>query len=93
MEEGDSKMVRSSDFARWTPLALSILRIVAGLLFFEHGTQKLLGVPAGEHASVEMLTLSWFAGALELVLGALLILGLFTRTAAFIASGEMASPP
>jgi putative oxidoreductase len=56
----------------------------------EHGTQKLLGFPAGERAFVDVFTLSWWAGLLELVLGALITVGLFTRLAAFIASGEMA---
>ena len=74
----------------WAPRVLSILRIVAGLLFLEHGTQKLLGFPIGEGPSPELLTLSWWAGVIELVAGALIILGLFTRAAAFIASGEMA---
>jgi putative oxidoreductase len=73
----------------WAPRVLSILRIVAGLIFFEHGTAKLLGFPPSDH-SPDLLSLPWIAGVLELVLGALLILGLFTRPAAFIASGEMA---
>jgi putative oxidoreductase len=71
---------------------LSVLRIVAALIFFLHGSQKLLGLPpmANGGPGPEVFTLSWIAGALELVLGALLILGLFTRPAAFVASGEMA---
>jgi putative oxidoreductase len=73
----------------WAPRILSILRIVAGLIFLEHGTQKLLGFPAGE-SSPEAMTLSWFAGVIELVTGALIALGLFTRPAAFLASGTMA---
>jgi putative oxidoreductase len=75
--------------AVWAPRVLSILRIVAALLFFEHGTTKLLGFPPSDH-SPEVLSLSWIAGALELVGGALLIVGLFTRPVAFILSGEMA---
>ena len=74
----------------WAPRILSILRIVVALIFLEHGTQKLLGFPAGEHAGAAFGTLSWWSGALELVLGALLVVGLFTRLAAFLASGEMA---
>ena len=74
----------------WAPRVLSILRIVAGLLFLEHGTQKLLGFPAGEHGGPEVMSLFWWAGVIELVAGALIVLGLFTRAAAFIASGEMA---
>ena len=76
----------------WAPRLLSILRIVAALIFLLHGTQKILGFPpmAGGGAMPAAFTLSWTAGMLELVLGALLLLGLFTRPAAFIASGEMA---
>jgi putative oxidoreductase len=83
-------MIDSKRLSEWTPYALGVLRIVAGLIFLEHGTQKLLGFPAGERAFVEAWTLSWWAGVFELVLGALITLGLFTRVAAFIASGEMA---
>jgi putative oxidoreductase len=74
----------------WAPRVLSILRIVAALLFFEHGTSKLLGFPPSDHSGPEFLSLSWIAGALELGGGALLIVGLFTRPVAFILSGEMA---
>ena len=74
----------------WSPRVRSILRIVVGLLFLAHGTQKLLGFPAGEMGQPEMMTLPWIAGLIELVAGALLTAGLFTRAAAFIASGEMA---
>jgi putative oxidoreductase len=73
----------------WAPRVLSILRIVAALIFFEHGTQKLLGFPPAANAPA-FLSLSWTAGLLELVGGALLILGLWTRPVAFILSGEMA---
>jgi putative oxidoreductase len=74
----------------WAPRVLSILRIVAALLFFEHGTSKLLGFPPSDHSGPELLSLSWIAGVLELVGGALLVVGLFTRLVAFILSGEMA---
>ena len=73
----------------WAPRVLSILRIVAALIFFEHGTQKLLGFPPAANAPA-FLSLSWTAGVLELVGGALLILGLWARPVAFILSGEMA---
>jgi putative oxidoreductase len=73
----------------WSPRVLSILRIVAALIFFEHGTAKLLGFPPSSH-SPELFSLPWIAGGLELVGGALLIVGLFTRPVAFILSGEMA---
>jgi putative oxidoreductase len=74
----------------WAPRVLSILRIVAALIFMEHGTSKLLGFPPSAH-SPEMWTLSWIAGLLELVGGALLVVGLFTRPVAFVLSGEMAA--
>jgi putative oxidoreductase len=73
-----------------------ILRIVAGLLFLEHGTQKLLGFPpmAAEMLKAippAMMPIIITAGIIELVGGALITLGLFTRVAAFICSGEMAA--
>ena len=74
----------------WAPRLLSILRIVAALIFFEHGTQKLLGFPPSDRGAPEMLSLSWIAGFLEITGGALLIVGLFTRPVAFILSGLMA---
>lgn len=73
----------------WAPRALSILRIVAALLFFEHGSQKLLAFPASEF-SPPLFSLFGAAGVLEIVGGILLLLGLFTRPVAFILSGEMA---
>ena len=83
-------MIDPKSLSNWTPYALAVLRIVAGLIFLEHGTQKLLGFPSGERAFVDAMTLSWWAGVFELILGALITLGLFTRVAAFIAAGEMA---
>lgn len=78
--------------ATWAPRLLSLLRIVAGLLFLEHGTQKLFGFPMrmGGGAGPEMMSLLWFAAILETVGGALVILGLFTRPVAFLLSGQMA---
>ena len=74
---------------------LSLLRIVAGLLFFIHGTQKLFAVPAnpmgpGAGTAVHLMSLLGLAGCIETFGGALISLGLFTQIAAFIASGEMA---
>ena len=74
----------------WAPRVLSILRIVAALIFMEHGTQKLLGFPPLDRPAPEVMSLSWVAGVLELFGGALLVLGLFTRPVALIVSGEMA---
>lgn len=77
---------------QWAPRVLSILRIVTAVLFFEHGLQKLFNFPPGPDAMVlpAMFSLRWLAGVLELVGGALLIVGLFTRPVAFLLSGEMA---
>ena len=71
---------------------LGLTRIVTGLCFLEHGTSKLLGfpVPASGHTVALMSFPGGASGAIELVAGALIVLGLFSRTAAFIASGEMA---
>jgi putative oxidoreductase len=74
----------------WAPRALALLRIVAALLFMEHGTQKLLDFPPSDNPSPPLLSLMGLAGVLELVGGILLVLGLFTRPAAFILSGMMA---
>ncbi len=70
---------------------LSILRIVAALLFFEHGTQKLFGYPPGPpFTGFPNFSMLGIAGMLEVAGGFLLIIGLFTRPAAFILCGEMA---
>ncbi len=74
---------------RWTPHVLSILRIVVALLFLQHGLSKLFGFPQPMPAPA-VFTMIWFAGVIELVGGVLVALGLFTRAAAFIMSGEMA---
>jgi putative oxidoreductase len=69
---------------------LGLLRVVAALLFLEHGTQKVLGFPAGSNPQPALFSLFGFAGLLELVGGLLLLLGLLTRPVAFILAGEMA---
>ena len=74
----------------WAPRVLSIVRIVAALIFMEHGTQKWLGVPPLGRAGPELMSMSGFGGLIELILGPLLVLGLFSRPVAFILSGEMA---
>jgi putative oxidoreductase len=76
---------------RFAPHTLAALRVVAGLLFLAHGLVKVAGFPAGaEPGQQELLSLFGIGGLIEVVTGALLILGLFTRPAAFIASGQMA---
>lgn len=80
------------DFLRpYASQILSILRIVTGLLLLQYGLAKIFGVfGVPMFANVPMFSLIWFAGLIELILGTLLTLGLFTRFAAFILSGEMA---
>jgi putative oxidoreductase len=84
--------LNSDRISAFSPVMLSILRIMTGLLFLEHGTQKFLSFPAGEAAGFGW-TLSnpgAYAGIVELIAGALIAIGLFTRPAAFVASGTMA---
>jgi putative oxidoreductase len=69
--------------------ALTLFRVVFGLLFFFRGTMKLFGFPFGPAIPIGTFPL-WWAGLIEVVLGALITIGLFTRIAAFIVSGEMA---
>jgi putative oxidoreductase len=75
--------------ARYEPYVLSIVRIVVALLFFEHGLSRLFGFPS-PLPTPALFTMYWFAGAIELAGGALVAVGLFTRIAAFVMSGEMA---
>jgi putative oxidoreductase len=84
-------MNRLSAFA---PHFLSLLRIVAALLFIEHGTSKLFGFPPGGPGmptNVELMTLMGAAAVLETVGGLLLLVGFLTRPVAFILSGQMAA--
>lgn len=75
--------------SRWQPQLLALLRIVAGLLFLEHGLMKLFDFPAPQIPG-PLPTLLVAAAVVELVTGVLIVLGLFARLAAFVASGEMA---
>jgi putative oxidoreductase len=75
----------------WAPRLLSVLRIVVGLLFLEHGTSKLFGFPPSpEMGTVAIFSLIGLSAIIEFVGGLLLTVGLFTRITAFILSGEMA---
>jgi putative oxidoreductase len=75
----------------WAPRLLSVLRIMSGLLLLQHGTGKILKFPAGVvPANFNVASMPGYAGVIELVCGILLVIGLFTRPAAFIASGMTA---
>ncbi|MGC2463449.1 MAG: DoxX family protein [Steroidobacteraceae bacterium] len=78
------------DIASWTSRMLSVLRIVTGLLFLEHGTQKLLGFPASPNPGPALFSLLGVQGILELAGGFLILIGFFTRPVAFILAGDMA---
>ena len=78
-------------FDTWTPRAVAVLRIVAAFLFLQHGTAKLLHVPhVAMFDQLPALSFIGFAGMLEVAGSVLLLVGLFSRAAAFILSGEMA---
>ena len=81
----------NSTAARYAPHAQALLRIVSGYLFMMHGTAKLFHVPhVPMYDGVQLMSLIGLAGVLEMVGGALLIVGLFTRVVAFVLAGEMA---
>jgi len=81
------------DMTAWSPHALGVLRIVTAFLFMSHGMAKILHVPfQQQYANLQLFSLIGVAGLLELVGGALVLVGLFTRPVAFILSGEMAVP-
>jgi putative oxidoreductase len=74
--------------AAWAPRILSVLRIYTGLLLLEHGTGKFLGFPVvASFANIHINSLFGASGVIELIGGALLTIGLFTRPVAFILSG------
>ncbi len=71
-------------------MVLSLMRIVAALIFLEHGTQKWLDFPAGGHGTPALFSMIGMAGIIELLGGLLLVLGIFTKPVAFLCSGTMA---
>ena len=81
-----------SKLSRYEPYARAVLRIMSGLLFLEHGTQKFLSFPAGDMAGggLGLANLGAYAGVVELIAGFLITIGFLTRPAAFVASGTMA---
>ena len=80
-------LARTAD--RYLPYVLSFVRIMTALLLLQHGLSKFFSFPMAMKAPA-LFSLYWFAGAIELVFGVLLLVGLFSRCAAFILSGEMA---
>ena len=75
----------------WVPRAQGLLRIITAFLFLQHGTAKLFGVPhIAMFDNLQLMSLIGVAGIIEVVGGVLVLIGLFTRPAAFILSGEMA---
>jgi putative oxidoreductase len=84
-------MVSNAFLTAWAPRVLSILRIMSALLLLQHGTAKYLGVPyVAFFDKLQPMSLIGIAGIIELVFGTLLLLGLFSRFAAFILSGHLA---
>lgn len=80
----------STTLEKLSPLVISLYRIAIGLIFMLYGTGALLGWPAPEHAPELFAWPGWWAAVIQLVGGALLVLGLFTRSAAFVSAGSMA---
>jgi putative oxidoreductase len=82
-----------AQISRLEPLTRSLMRIVVGFLFMEHGLQKifgLLGGSGGHGATAHFISWVWVAGILEVVGGLLILIGLFTTPVAFVLCGEMA---
>ena len=83
-------MMEFTWLSRWQPQLLATLRIVTALLFLQHGLSKFFGFPVPFPMPGPLPPLLMAAGVIELVAGVLITIGLLTRFAAFIASGEMA---
>jgi putative oxidoreductase len=88
-------MSAAAGWRGWAPRFLSLLRIFAAFVYLAHGTQKLFAFPTGMGpdgtGTVQLASQFGLAGIIEVVCGTLLLFGLFSRLAAFIASGEMAA--
>jgi putative oxidoreductase len=79
------------DFNSWSPRMLSVLRIMTALLYLQHGLAKLFAFPhVAMFDNLQAFSLIWFAGVIEIIGSPFLLVGLYTRVAAFIMSGEMA---
>jgi putative oxidoreductase len=88
---GSSRATSSAGtLERLAPYVLSLLRIIAALLFLQHGLSKFFGFPSATAPHPTLFDLEWFSATIEMVGGVLLTFGLFTRVAALIMSGEMA---
>ena len=85
-------MIDQGFLDRWSPRLLSVLRIVVGLLYLQHGTAKFFGYPYGKYLVLDgpLWSLSGIAGFMDIIGGPLIAFGLFTRPVAFLLSGEMA---
>ncbi|HEY9538126.1 MAG TPA: DoxX family protein [Kiloniellaceae bacterium] len=79
-----------SSLTSWSPHVLSLLRVASGAAFMAHGTMKWLNFPTRSFPQPEVFSMTGASGAIELIGGALIVLGLFTRPAAFICSGMTA---
>ncbi|SCW70687.1 DoxX family protein [Ancylobacter rudongensis] len=75
------------NLTRLAPHVLSLMRIMAALLLMQHGTTKVLGFPVTQMTGISLVSMPGIAGIIELVGGALLLIGLFSRATAFILSG------
>ncbi len=79
-----------SFYEKWAKRLLSVLRMVTAVLFMQHGSQKLFGFPDVSKPGPNLFSLLGFVGVLEFFGGLLILLGLYTRPAAFLLSGQMA---
>jgi len=88
---GEFTMFESREFCElWAPRLLSIVRILLGLLYMQHGLSKYFGFPAASPQNFQVFSLIGLAGVIEIIGGLMVALGIYTRWAALIISGEMA---